>query len=312
MRVYDIKNNFNEVTDQWSPGKNYYWIAADAKEIGEIRTHFSLDDESVEECKNLQQSGKISFFDDYLFIVFNILEYKKDEIISKELNIFLGKDHIITVFKDHCDIIEELIKDVRQCKNCHILKQHPRPYILLYYILDRIIVRNYNIISDVEEYADNIEISILKSPKIEYGRRLINIRRQVHNIRKFLNPLRYIGDSLVINDNNIIEKESMNYFESLNVKIGKLMQSLEVLVQDLALVREAYEAEVANKTNNLMKVFTIVAAVFLPLNLIVGLFSMNLDKMPLKENEYGYYIVLFFLTLVVLYLIHLFRKRRWL
>lgn len=312
MRVFDIVNNFNLVEEGWKLGTNYYWIVADASEIEELLEDIPLDEECVEECRNLKQSAKISFFRDYLFIVFNILEEGSCGIFSKELNIFLGKDFIITVFRESSEIIEELIRDIKSEKNCFLLNEFPRPCILLYYILDRIIVRNYNIISDLEAQADKIEISILKKPERDKAHELINLRRQVYKTRKFLNPLRYIGDSLIMNDNNVIEGEYLKYFESINKKIDKLMFALENLVQDLALAREAFESETANQTNELMKVFTLVAAIFLPLDLISSIFGMSFDHMPLKGYIYGYYVVLILMVAIAAYLVRLFQKNRWL
>jgi magnesium transporter len=312
MRVFDIANNFSLIDDEWTLGKNYYWIVVDAAEIGELTKKIPLDEESVEECKNLKQSAKISFFKDYLFIVFNILEKGPKGIFSKELNIYLGRDHIITVFKEDSVIINEILQDMEREKDCFLLYEFPRPCILLYYILDRIIVRNYNIISDLEAQADKIEISILKKPDREKAHELINLRRQVYKTRKFLNPLRYIGDSIIMNDNKVIEEEYIKYFHSINTKIDKLMLAMENLVQDLALAREAFESETANHTNELMKIFTLITAIFLPLDLITSMFGMSFDHMPLKGHFYGYYIVLAIMILISVYLIHLFQENKWL
>lgn len=312
MKVYDIVNGFKEVSVHWKPGTNYYWIVCDARDIDELTKVIPLDAETIDECRNINQSAKINIYDSYLFIVFNILEFRRDDVISRELNIYLGKDYIITIFKDESQILEDLLQDIKEMKNCFLLKESPRPCILLYYILDRIIVRNYNIISDLEAEADNIEINILRTPGEEYGRQLINLRRQVYKVRKFLNPLRYIGDSLTISDNRFIESEYIKYFESINNKIEKLMQAQEILVQDLALVREAYESEISNKTNELMKIFTIVAVVFLPIEIITGLFSMAFNHIPFKDKVYGFYLVVIFMITSVLCLISVFKRKKWL
>lgn len=312
MRVYDIGNGFKEVSSEWNPGTNYYWIICDAVEIDNLTGVLPLDPETVEECRNINQSSKINFYDSYIFVVFNILKFIKDEIISKELDIYLGKDYIITIYKGDAEIIEELVKDIKEWKNCFMLKENPRPCILFYYILDRIIVRNYNIISQLEADADQIEIDILRKPSEEHAHRLISLRRQVFKIRKFLNPLRYIGDSLIINDNSMIEDANIKYFISLNKKIEKLMQAQEILVQDLALVREAFESEIANKTNGLMKIFTTVTVIFLPLELITGLFGMSFSYMPFREEKYGFYTILAFIIITVLYLARVFKKNKWL
>lgn len=312
MKIFDLKNKLEDVTDNFEFKGSHYWILIHANELDKINNFILLDRDSVEECKNFAQPSRISFFDGYIFVIFNVLEYYEERVDSKELDVFLGKDYIITVYKDKIDIIEELIKDIRDSKNCFILKEKPRACVLLYYILDRIIVNNYNVIAELEAQADKIEISILKNPKHEQIDNLITLRRQVYKIRKYLNPLRYIGDSLVGNDNLIIEKENIQYFLSLNKKIEKLMLALENLVQDLALVREAFESEIANKTNELMKVFTVIATIFLPLNLITSMYGMNLRDIPLMEMDHGCYYVLSMMIFIVLILIFIFRRRKWL
>lgn len=312
MKVYDMLNNFKEVTDNFKIGSGSHWILMHASEIAMLKHILLLDKESIENCIDLEQLPKLSFFDGYMFIVFNILEYNDNEVVSKELNIFLSRDYIVTVYKDELNILKDLMEDIKDSKNCFILKEKPDPSILLYYILDRIIIRNYDVISSLEAQADKIEINILRSPRHEQIDQLIHLRRQVYKIRKYMNPLRYIGDSLVSNDNSIIRTENIRYFVNLNAKLDKLMLSLESLIQDLALVREAFESEIANKTNELMKIFTVIATIFLPLNLITSMYGMNVRHIPFSEMDYGYYFVILVMILVSLFLIRLFKKKGWL
>ncbi|MDP4177473.1 MAG: magnesium transporter CorA family protein [Bacillota bacterium] len=312
MRVLDITNNFKDVTNNFEIGKSSYWILAEVDEINKIKEFLLLDNESINECIDSNQPSKISFFDGYIFIVFNILHYKDNEVVSDELNIFLSKDYIITIYKQKLDILEDLIKDIGDSKNCFILKDKPYTHILLYYILDRIIVRNYDVISSLEVQIDKVEIRILKSPRSEQIGSLIHLRRQVYEIRKYLNPLRYIGDSLSSNDNFVIDPKDIRYFINIENKINKLMLSLESLVQDLALVREAFEAEISNKTNELIKVFTLIATIFLPLNLISSLQGMNVRHVPFAGVDFGYYHILVIMLLIALLLIMIFKKHKWL
>ncbi len=312
MKILDIANNFKEITESLQLGRSHYWVLIRADELEKLKTFILLDEESIEECRKFEQPSKISFFDGYIFTTFNVLNYCNEIINSKELNVFLSKDYIITVSKEKVDLIEDFIQDIKDSKNCFVIKEKPKVCILLYYILDRIVVKNYNIIAELEAKADEIEISILKNPKHEQIDNLISLRRQVYKIRKYLSPLRYIGDSLVSNDNLVLEKENISYFVNLNRKIDKLMMALESLVQDLALVREAFESEIANKTNELMKIFTIIATIFLPLNLITSMHGMNMKGIPFEKMEHGYYCMVLIMMLVALILISIFKKKKWL
>ncbi|MCI1945102.1 magnesium transporter CorA family protein [Clostridium luticellarii] len=312
MKILDIDNNFQEISGTIDPVNSHYWILLPIDEVEKLDDFISVDRETIDECRSFSQASKINFFNGYIFIIFNVLNYVEKIVISRELNVFLSRNYIITVYKDKIDILENLIRDIRGWKNCFVLKDNPRVCILLYCILDRIVMKNYDIISELEVEADKIEINILKSPRQDQIDNLITLRRQVYKIRKYLSPLIYIGDSLTINDNLVIERESIKYFISLDKKIEKLMISLESLVQDLALVREAFESEIANKTNELMKIFTVIATIFLPLNLISSIYGTNLKGVPFMEVENGCHYVMIIMLLIALILICIFKRKRWL
>lgn len=312
MIILDILNNFKDVSMDFQLDKGQFWIILNQQELSEIINIIILDNEVIEDCKNNEICPKISFFKDYIFLIAGALMSKENIVSSEELDLILSKDYIITVLNECNTIIPELIKDIIDSKNCHMLKEKPRPYMVFYYIMDRIIINNYSVISSIEAAADRIEINILKNPEHRQLEKLINIRRQVFKIKKCLNPLRHIGDSLLGNDNLVIEKEGMEHFIHLNNRISKLILSLDNLVQDLALVREAFESEIANKTNELMKVFTMIATVFLPLDLITGLLSMNVKHVPLVELEYGYYYILAIMAGISIMLWIVFKAKKWL
>lgn len=312
MKVLDILDDFKESGNDWKVGKSNYWIITNKEEVKELREKIILDEESMEQSiDTINTSSKIIFFDGYMFLSFNILGYRNEIVKSRELNIYLSKDYIITVYNDNIAIINELIQDIKDSKNCFMLRDNPRPSMILYYIIDRIILKNYNIISKLEAKADEIEIEILKNPSHEHADELIHLRRQVYKIRKFLNPLRYVGDSLISNDNSIIEDKDIKLFHSINAKINKLMMTLESLVQDLALVREAFESEISNKTNDLMKIFTIITSIFLPLNLITSLQGMNFDNIPLTKYSHGYYYTILIMLVISGVLIYVFKRKKW-
>lgn len=312
MKVYDLNNNFNDVTESFELGKSIYWFVIDVKELSFLKNILLFDDDCLEECKSYKLCSKITFLKGYIFLTLDVLEYAQNIVEPKELNLFLSKDYMVTVIKEKIPIIDELITDLESSKNCFKLKDTPRASLLLYYIFDRLIVKNYEVISALESDADKIEISILKSPKREQINHLITLRRQVYKIRKYLNPLRYIGDSLLSNDNLIIEKDCIGQFVVLNNKISKLMLALESLMQSLALVREAFESEIANKTNELMKAFTVVATIFLPLNLLTSMHGMNLKHIPLVGVEYGYYYMVIIMVSIGTVLLCYFKRKKWL
>ncbi|MPQ43281.1 magnesium transporter CorA family protein [Clostridium tarantellae] len=307
MVIFNIDENF-KIQSNWKNGDFKAWLILDANEINNLSTFFH--EECIIECIDYKQCQRIDYYSDYIFLLINILEQEEKQIISKEIDIFLSKDYIITVYKSNIKLLDEVIKDISENKNCLLLKEVKDPAIILYYLLDRLIIKNYNIISYLEEDSDKIELDILKEPNSKHLNSLLFIRREAYKLRKLLKPLRYIADSLTLNENGVIKEECLIYFKKLNLRMEKLMAALDILSQELAIVREAYESEIANKTNELMKVFTIITAIFLPLELITALFSMSFDNIPFKECYLGFYVLIILLIVLAVLLLFIFKKKK--
>ena len=311
MLIYDLSQELKLINQEACDFNNgYYWIVVHGSELNKLNLIFEED--CVKECMDFNQCAQVHYYRDYIFMVLNIIDMKNNEILSKELNVFLTKRYIVTVYKEEISVIEEMVQDIKKDRNWFILKEKRNPVIVLYYILDRVIVKNYNIISVLEQIADKIELEILKSPSSEQINYLVTLRRQAYKLRKLLNPLRYIGDALIANENSIIDRENLIYLKNINNKICKLMITLDTLTQDLALVREAYESEIANKTNDLMKAFTVITAIFLPLELITATFGMSFEYMPLRHHPVGFYTVIGIMIILVLGLLYYFKRKKML
>lgn len=292
--------------------KNFYWFDLIPEELERMnKSFFNYDYDCIIECKSVSQLAKVDFYDEYTFLVLNSLKYENGIVIPDEFNIFLNKKYIVTVSKKDVKIVEELKEEFINSKNSLFFSRDRSPSKLLYYILDRLILNDYQIINKLENVADSLEIHIMKNPDKQFLNGLLHLRHQVHTLRRCIAPLRYIGDNLLVNENGLITKEQMKYFTQINSKIEKLIFSLESLVQYIAMVREAFETEMANKTNELMKLFTIVSMFFSPLSLITGIYGMNF-KMPESRWNYGYLYVIILMLTVSLLLFKYFKKKNWL
>lgn len=307
--IYNISKSFREETS-YDLNKYLYWFILSEDEISSIP--FEIDKDRVLNVDLLKRFSQINFYNEYTFIFLDILEFKDNSLNFKDLNICFGKNFLITICKGDLDILKNIIEDIKENKNCFVVKNNPKISTLLYTILDRIILKNYETISLLNSKGDKIELSILKDESRKNFTELINLRRQVYKVKKYLSPLRYIGDSLILNENEMLDKEDVVLFESINEKFQKLMGAIESLNQQLSLVRETYESEISNKTNQLMKIFTLVASIFLPLDLITGFFGMSFDVIPLKHYYYAVYVISGIMIIIVCLLIILFKKKDWL
>jgi magnesium transporter len=314
MKLYSFDSEIKEsdLNEIDFKGSEFYWFDLSPDELDTMNDdYFNFDSDSISECRSISQLAKVDFYDEYTFLVLNSLKYENGMVVPDEFNIFLGKKYIITVSKKEVKIIAELQNELLNYKNSVIFSKGKSPSKILYYILDRLIQSDYEIISKLENVADSLEIHIMKNPDKQFLNGLLHLRHQVHTLRRCIAPLRYIGDNLLFNENRLITNEYIKLFQQCNSKIDKLMFSLDSLVQYIALVREAFETEMANKTNELMKLFTIAAMFFSPLTLVTGIYGMNF-RIPECSWNYGYIYVILLMLSISAGLFVYFKRRGWL
>ncbi len=309
MIIYNISKLFKEEST-YDLSKYLYWFILNEEELSKMP--FEIDDECIQEYNFLNRFSRINFYNEYTFMGLSVLEFNDISLIFHDINIFFGKNYLITMYKGDCTLLTSLINDLKENKNCFVVKNNPKISTLLYMILDRIILKNYSVINSLSSKGDKIEINILRDDSRRSFEELVKLRAQVYRVKKYLYPLRYIGDSLILNENKILDNWDISLFEKINDKFQKLTLSIENLNQQLSLVREAYESEISNKTNELMKVFTLVASIFLPLDLLTSFFGMSFEIMPFKSSCYAIYIIIGIMILIVGFLIVLFKKKDWL
>lgn len=314
MRIYLIDEDIKElkIDDVDFESKYNYWFDMTPEELKDLNNSiFRFLSSTIMECESASQLAKVDFYDDYIFLVLNCLKYENGVVNADEFNILLGRKYIITVSKDEVKMINELKKELINYKGSVFFLSDKSPTKMLYYLLDKLILNDYEIINNIENVMDSLEIQIMKNPNKQFLNALLHLRHQVHSLRRCTTPLRYIGDNLLCNENNIIEPGYLKNFSKINTKIDKLMLSVESLVQYIILVREAFEAEMSNKTNELIKLFTIFSMFFSPLYLITGIYGMNFI-IPEFRWQFGYLYVIILMIAVSVALFLYFKKRKWL
>jgi magnesium transporter len=312
MKILRIGSSIEEVREEDIDlsGSVLYWFHISPNELKRISTsYFNFQEDTIEECENKSQFAKVDFYEEYTFLVLNSLKYEKGTVYPDEFNIYLTRSCVITVSKKECTIISQLQQLLIGDAGVFLLKDK-NPARLLYCILDKLVQSDYEIINKLENAADTLEIHIIKKPDKQFLSALIHLRHQVHTLRRGITPLRYIGDNLMCNDNSIIDKDQIKYLKQINVKIDKLMFSMESLVQYIVLVREAFETEMANKTNDFMKLFTAVSLFFGSLTLIMEMFGMFF-VCPQYNMQYGFIGMMGLLVLISAAMFIFFKKKEW-
>ncbi|MEF2966905.1 magnesium/cobalt transporter CorA [Paenibacillus sp. M1] len=287
------------------PEEGFYWIDAGVDDLEELQPLFSLHDLAVEDClTEEEQRPKIETYENHYFIVVNSIRYDDEEIFLRALNIFLGRHYIITVTK-------QKINELRAVKPILWEQEVNEPDRFLYYLID-LVVDNYFIVGDrIEAKIEKLEEDILIHTKRSHLNEIIGLRSEILWLKKVLGPQKEVINVLNKKDLRLIDDQLQKYFSDIYENAVKISENFDTFRELIGNLREAYQAAIANRANEIMRVFTAITTIFIPLTLITGIYGMNFDNMPELHWKYSYYVVIGIMIALGAVMYYIFRKRDW-
>ncbi|MFD3257730.1 magnesium/cobalt transporter CorA [Paenibacillus lentus] len=310
MKIRHVKDGvFTTVDDveqtTTAPEEGFYWIDADGEDLTILQPLFSLHDLAVEDClTEEEQRPKIETYDNHYFIVVNSIRFDDEEIFLRALNIFLGRHYIITVTK-------QKINELRAVKPILWEQEVSEPDRFLYLLID-LVVDNYFTVSDrIEVKIEKLEEDILMHTKRSHLSEIIGLRSEILWLKKMLGPQKEVINILNKKDLRLIDDQLQKYFSDIYENAVKISENFETFRELMGNLREAYQSSIANRANEIMRVFTAITTIFIPLTLITGIYGMNFDNMPELHWKYSYYVVIGIMVVLGAGMYYLFRKRDW-
>lgn len=165
-------------------------------------------------------------------------------------------------------------------------------------------------IEDVEDVISEMDDAIFHGKDEDMMEKIVDVRYEVLRLKKYYEQFDIIFDELCDNDNEMLSEHYVDYFGNLRNRAIRFNASVMNLREYIMQVRESYQAQIDLEQNRLMKVFTLVTSIFLPLTLIAGWYGMNL-RMPEYEWAYGYPIIIAVCALVCIVWFIIFKKKGW-
>jgi magnesium transporter len=276
-------NNLEEALKAMHRG-GYVWFdfcKASREDLSVLSEPLGLDPLSIEDCTDENQVPKIEDFDNYSFVIINALHYKNYELIADEVDIFTGKNFIITVSGYADDTVfpltglETLVR-----KNLQSVKAGPAS--LMHLVIDNIVDNMAPSIESMEEEIDVAEEAILDSPADFDASKLIYLRRNLLALRKSLFHEREILLKIVRNDCSFIPEKMTTPFRDIYDHISNFFEMTESNRDNVTGLMELYASMLNNKmahdsnqTNASVRRLTLITTIFMPLTLIAGIFGMS-------------------------------------
>lgn len=272
---------------------------------------FDLHPLVLEDILATDQRPKIEEFENYLFIVFKIFHLKKGEhdLEPEQVSLLLFTNTVISFREKESELFLPLERRLGNQKD--ILRSSGADY-LLYTLLDIAIDNHFLIVDRLGEALEPLEEKAITYPLPSTIQSIHHLRRKVMMLRENLWAMREIISHLERGTISLVNHSLKLYFRDLLDHIFNLMETTETIREMLASILDIYLSSVSNRLNQIMKVLTIIATLFMPLTFIVGVYGMNFKFMPELEWRWAYPAVWGFMITVSVMMYLYFKRKGWL
>lgn len=312
MQVFQMKdNNLIKINDKdisLFNNDNVFAIVSPS-ELELINDIDKVASYTLRECKVNSHNLRIDHHPEYIYGILNVIEINNIKSESVNFNFFLTNNSLIIVNESENELLDRF---VLKATNEEFIQVYEKitPQVLFLHLINDIIDTNEYYIDNIEENLEVLEERILDDAKKEYSKEIASKRRLVLQFKNRIESFPYLTKTLAENEYSLFNKQQLKTIHRLDYKATKMIDNITLLRDYLAQVRETFTAERDMKTNELMKIFTVVTSIFLPLTLIVGWYGMNFTTMPELTWKYGYTYVIILSITVIIGLIVFFKKKK--
>jgi magnesium transporter len=291
------------------------WIKVDGihqvavvEKIGEC---FGLHPLTLEDILNTDQRPKIEEHDQYLCIVLKTLGFDEGEhgIRAEQVSLIVSPGLVVSFQERETDAFRPVIERLRNGKGR--LRKMGADY-LCYALLDAVVDNYFLVLERMEETVEYLEEEIATSPRPDTIQSIQKVRREMMLLHRSVWPLGEVVNNIVLGDSPLIDEPSKLYFKDVHDHLIQATDTIETNREMLTEMLAMYLSAMSNKLNEVMKVLTIIATIFMPLTFIAGIYGMNFDYMPELRWHWGYGLVMLLMLAVAVCMLIYFRKKRWL
>jgi len=270
---------------------------------------------ALEDVLHTGQRAKLETYDEQLFAVIGAPELTAGGTTLGQISLFLGDNWIISFYSGQADPVESIRKRLR--RDDSRLRANGTDY-LFYTLIDLAVDLVFPLLEQFGERIESLEASVFDDPSREALDEIHHLKREFVLLRRVLWPQRDMLNSLIRDEHPLITAGTRLYLRDCydhSVHALDLVESYREMASSLL---EVYLSSLSNRMNDIMRVLTIIATVFIPLSFIVGIYGMNFDRtagpwnMPELGMRYGYPLLWLFMIVVVALMLLFFRRRRWL
>lgn len=295
--IIDTFEHINAIAD-----KSHLCIVS-LDELQSVSSDLGLSAKIVDECLR-GITSKFESHDGFDFITLNIPDAINQGEKPQRVCIYFTKKLLLFVCNDY-EFINDIVVDIEaeKIKNLSLGK-------IMHLFFDKLTIDDRFVLEKIEQDISNLEQALIMSKKNDLVNYLITFRKKLLSLKRYYGELLEISEAIEENENGLIDKQELRYFKIHTNRVNRLYNGILNLRDYGSQVREAYQEQMDINLNSVMKVFTVITSVFLPLTLIVGWYGMNLI-IPEFSWVYSYPFVILLCIIVASSSLIYFKKNKW-
>ncbi|MBI4604388.1 MAG: magnesium/cobalt transporter CorA [Planctomycetes bacterium] len=278
--------------------------------LEELAQIFRLHRLALADVVNVLQRPKVESYAEHLFVIARMaMLTPSGELSAEQLSLFLGRNFVLTFQETYGDCLDPVRERIRT--GTGLVRGSGADY-LAYAILDAITDQYFPVVEALGDRIENLEDQVLRSPTPQALRKVYELKRELLSVRRGIWPQRDAINALVRDESGLIGREVQVYLRDCYDHAVQIIDVTETLRELTTGLLDVYLSAVANRTNEVMKVLTVVTTVFIPLTFLAGVYGMNFDVMPELKWRYGYLAIWVVMAAIGAGLLVCFARRGWL
>lgn len=239
-------------------------------------------------------------FDNFDLIAFDWNDLKNEESEPSQILIYIDKEDLVFICEN-----DDSYKRAQECFATSKTNEHA-----MYLFFKNLFKNSFKYLEEIEDQIEELDDEIAIRIKDDHRERITDLRNKVLDAKSYYEQMEFIFEEICDNDNDLISDDCLKYFENLHNRSIRLLSETQDLREYITQVKEAYQAQIGIEQNNMMKVFTMVTSIFLPLTLVAGWYGMNV-KMPEFNWDNGYLFVIIMCVVITIVWLIVFWKKKW-
>jgi magnesium transporter len=280
--------------------------------VGRLGSLFDLHPLLLEDVLHTNQRPKTDFYPEHVFFVLRMLQAQDlqgHKISTEQVSFVLGKGYVISFQEVSGDVFEPIRERIRSGR---VRIRSMGPDYLFYALIDAVVDHYFLVMESLGHLSETLELEVFGDATQKTLRGIQRLKADLVPMRRAIWPVRDALSRLIREENPLVTQEIQVFLHDVYDHSVQVLETVEALRDSSSSLLDIYLSVVSNRMNEVMKVLTVIATIFIPLTFIVGVYGMNFDYMPELHYVWAYPVVWLIMVVLALLMLYFFRRKNWL